>query len=197
MRRPSRPFLPPRPSVLGPVPVLGLALALAACGETVPVEEAGNRAGAGGHAEPAAMVAEAVPVRIGEAGASFAACNAAGTTRNLRAGETLPVKAAPFDSAASTGAIPAGARFFICSRSHDQKWFGVVFDESGTLAPACGVSAPVTRRQPYDGPCEAGWVASAFVKLISGVDSGSAEAAAEAAPAATPAEAPAEAPAGA
>lgn len=152
---------------------LTLSLALAGCGDPVPVEEVGNRAGTGeaaGYTEPTAMVTEAVPVRIGEAGASFAACNAAGTTRNLGAGESLPVRAAPFQTAAAAGALPAGSRFFICSRSHDQKWMGVVYDESGTLAQSCGVSAPVTARRPYDGPCKAGWVASAFVKLISGID---------------------------
>lgn len=150
---------------------LSLALALAGCGNPVPVDEVGNRAGAAaGYTEPTAMVTEAVPVRIGEAGASFAACNAAGTTRNLGAGETLPVRAAPFESAAASGSVPADSRFFICSRSHDQKWMGVVYDESGTLAQSCGVSTPVTARRPYDGPCKSGWVASAFVKLISGID---------------------------
>ena len=148
---------------------LAAALAAAACGDPVPVEDVGNREAAG-YTDPTPMVTEAVPVRIGEAGASFAACNAAGTTRNLGAGETLPVRAAPFETAAPSGAIPAGTRFFICSRSHDQKWMGVVYDGSGTLAQACGVSAPVTSRRAYDGPCEAGWVASAFVKLISGID---------------------------
>ena len=165
---------------------LSLALAAAACGEPVPVEDVGNRS-AGGYTEPTAMVTEAVPVRIGEAGASFAACTAAGATRNLSAGETLPVRAAPFQTAAAAGGLPAGSRFFICSRSHDQKWMGIVYDESGTLAPGCGVSAPVTARRPYEGPCQAGWVASAFVKLISGIDG---------APAANPPETAPAAPAG-
>ena len=148
---------------------LSLASALAGCGDPVPVEDVGNRSAAG-YTEPTAMVTEAVPVRIGEAGASFAACNAAGTTRNLGAGETLPVRAAPFQTAAAAGALPAGSRFFICSRSHDPKWMGVVYDESGALSPGCGVSVPVTERRPYEGPCKSGWVASAFVKLISGID---------------------------
>lgn len=164
-----------------------LALALAACGDPVPVEDVGNREAAG-YAEPNAMVTEKMPVRIGEAGASFAACNAAGTTRHLTQSESLPVRAAPFETAAASDAIPAGTRFFICSRSHDQKWFGVVFDEGGALSSACGVSTPVTSRRPYDGPCKAGWVSSAFVKLISGVDS---------APAAIPGESGGAAPAGA
>jgi hypothetical protein len=110
----------------------------------------------------------AVPVRIGELGASFAACSAAGTSRNVAAGQGLQVRAAPFETVAVSGAIPAGARFFVCTRSHDQRWFGVVYEESGALSPACGVSQPIAARRNYDGPCRSGWVSSAFVKVIAG-----------------------------
>lgn len=116
------------------------------------------------------MVAGARAVRIGELGPSFEACGAAGTTRNLRSGEALPVRTAPFDNSAEAGGVPAGARFFVCSRSHDQKWLGIVFDETGTLSERCGVSEPAARRQDYAGPCRSGWVQSAFVKLVAGTD---------------------------
>ncbi len=86
----------------------------------------------------------------------------------LKAGEALPVRSAPFEYAGETGSVASAAHFFICTRSHDQKWFGIVFDESGTLAERCGVSEPVTRRRDYDGPCRSGWVQSAFVKVIAG-----------------------------
>jgi hypothetical protein len=119
-------------------------------------------------ADPAPVTIDAVPVRVGELGPSFDACNAAGTTRNLGDGDGLTVRAAPFDAAAVIGAIPAGSRFFVCTRSHDQRWMGVVFHESGALDPSCGVSDPVTARRAYDGPCGAGWVASPFVKLVAG-----------------------------
>lgn len=115
---------------------------------------------------PAAI--EAVPVRIGELGPNFPACNAVGVTRNLSAGETLPVRAAPFEGAAQTGQVPAGSRFFICTRSHDQKWFGIVFADGGNGAD-CGVSAPVASRRNYEGRCGSGWVSSPFVKLIAGL----------------------------
>ncbi|HEY9554004.1 hypothetical protein [Allosphingosinicella sp.] len=118
--------------------------------------------------EPSPVTVDTVPVRIGELGASFNACNAAGTTRNLAEGGSLPVRAAPFDAAEETGAIPASARFFVCTRSHDQGWMGVVFHEGGTLDPSCGVSGPVTTARAYDGPCRSGWIASAFVKLVAG-----------------------------
>jgi hypothetical protein len=109
-----------------------------------------------------------VAVRVGEMGPSFAACSGAGTTRHIAAGKTLAVQEAPLDNAGETGAIPAGQRFFVCTRSHNQKWLGVVYDESGTLAERCGVSAPATNRRDYDGPCKSGWVASPFVRLVAG-----------------------------
>jgi len=147
--------------------VLLAILSLTACGEGVkddhfaqpPKVEA---------AEPAAVDPGLVPVRIGELGPSFAACNAAGTSRRLPAAEQLSVRAAPFEVARETGAVPAEARFFICSRSHDQRWLGIVYAAQGALDPACGVSRPVTARRVYDGPCRSGWVPSAFVKQIAG-----------------------------
>lgn len=148
-------------------PIILLCLILSACGEPATVAD---RAARDNEAAPEAAVVtpESRPVRIGELGANFRACSAAGTTRNLKAGEALPVRSSPFDNAGETGSVAGGARFFICSRSHDQKWFGIVFEEGGTLAERCGVSEPVTRRRDYDGPCRSGWVQSAFVKVIAG-----------------------------
>lgn len=148
-------------------PTILLCLALAACGEPATVA---NRSAQDNEAAPEAAVVtpESRAVRIGELGANFRACGAAGTSRNLKAGEALSVRSSPFDNAGETGSVADGARFFICTRSHDQKWFGIVFDEGGTLAERCGVSEPVTRRRDYDGPCRSGWVQSAFVKVIAG-----------------------------
>lgn len=148
-------------------PIVLLCLALSACGEPATVAD---RAARDNEAAPEADVVTPVsrPVRIGELGPNFRACSAAGTTRNLKAGEALPVRSAPFDNAGESGSVAGEARFFICTRSHDQKWFGIVFDEGGSLAGRCGVSEPVTRRRDYDGPCRSGWVQSAFVKVIAG-----------------------------
>ncbi len=144
-------------------------LFLAGCGEAVKDDHFANDVREA-RSEPVTAQPPAVPVRIGELGPNFNACNAAGTSRHLdaAAGERLQVRAAPFDTAAETGAIPAGARFFICARSHDQRWLGVVYDEAGALSPACGVSRPVTSRRGYEGPCRSGWISSAFVRQIAG-----------------------------
>jgi hypothetical protein len=160
------PPLPLRAALLLP-----LALAVDGCGESVKDDHFAkdlreDREGEATARTPAA--ADALPVRIGELGPSFAACNGAGTPRNLAAGETLPVRSAPFDHAAQTGSIAAASRFFVCTRSHDQRWLGVVYDEAGALDPRCGVAAPVTSRRAYEGPCRSGWAPAASVKLVAG-----------------------------
>ena len=147
------------------------SLALSACGEPVRDDHYSNPAQQGPAPAPAAApVQQQLPVRIGELGANFDACAAAGTTRQVNAGSTLPVRAAPVEDAAETGAIAAGQRFFICARSHNQKWLGVVYEPGGTLAESCGVSSPVTSRRAYDGPCRSGWVPSAFVRSVAGAE---------------------------
>ena len=114
------------------------------------------------------------PVRIGELGPSFAACNAQGEVRERAVEEAIVVRAAPFEPAQQTGQLPPGSTFFICSRSLDQRWLGVVYDRSGRANRACGVSAPVPARRDYQGPCESGWVPQAQVRLVApaGSDTG-------------------------
>ncbi|HWH18154.1 MAG TPA: hypothetical protein VNT77_07460 [Allosphingosinicella sp.] len=145
-----------------------LLLTLAACGEAVKQDHFANQATEEA-AEAPAMSPGEFPVRIGELGPNFPACSAAGTTRNVDAGETLAVRAAPFDNAEETGRIASGSRFLICNRSHDQKWFGIVYDEAEN-ARRCGVSAPVTSARAYEGPCRSGWVLSALVKLTASAE---------------------------
>jgi hypothetical protein len=148
--------------------LLILGLCLAACGSPVPDGNAAIDQKAA--SDPDTVTPGIVPVRVGDMGPNFQACSAAGTTRHVEAGQSLPVRAAPFDNAAQTGAVPAGARFFVCTRSLDQKWFGIVYDKGGALAPACGVSEPANSKHDYGGPCASGWIQSVYVKLIAGDD---------------------------
>lgn len=110
-----------------------------------------------------------MPVRIGEQGPNFAACNARGAVRDRAGTDAVPVRAAPFEANEEIDYLPAGAEFFICARTQDQRWFGVVYDSGGEAAARCGVSAPVPQRRAYPGPCASGWVPSARVRLVSGV----------------------------
>jgi hypothetical protein len=142
--------------------------ALVGCGEAVQDNHFADDVREDRQATPA-VTSAAVPVRVGDLGPNFPACNAAGVTRHLAAGETLPARSAPFETAAETGRIPAGGRFFICSRSLDQKWFGVVYDNGGDVA-RCGVLEPVASRRGYDGPCGSGWVAAPYVKFVARAD---------------------------
>lgn len=157
-------------AILGPA--LAAAAALSGCGERAP------DAASQGSTTPPYVRAEAedpllgetvTPVRVGELGANFAACNARGTTRDRVAGGALPVRAAPFEQGQAIDELAQGSEFFICSRSHDQRWFGIVYDEGGRAAERCGVSEPVPARRTYHGPCAAGWVPSSRVRLFSGV----------------------------
>jgi hypothetical protein len=154
-----------------PVLLLLLALATSGCGERAPpdLNAQGSTTPPIDRAESEPLLSETViPVRVGEQGPNFAACNARGATRD-RAGLEVPVRAAPFDQAQEIDRLERGSGFFICSRTHDQRWFGIVYDEAGEAAERCGVSAPVTSRRAYPGPCAAGWVPSLSVRLVSGI----------------------------
>ena len=119
-------------------------------------------------------------VTIGEDGPSLDACGTNGQVAGRGHGRTLLLRAAPFTGAAARGELANGARLFICTRSVDQKWLGVVVAPPPELSPDgppnavslpsvdCGVSSPVESRRPYDGPCDSGWVTASFVRLIAG-----------------------------
>lgn len=146
---------------LAPLLVALLLIALAACGERE-APDGGPVAPAPTRARVEAPVS-ATPVRVGDAGPAFRACQSAGTPRG---DAPLSVRAGPFDAASVAGAVAPGGRFFVCARSIDQSWLGVVYDPAGALSPGCGVSAPLPEGRDYAGPCRSGWVASAAVRTV-------------------------------
>jgi hypothetical protein len=146
--------------------LLFLPLLVAGCGEPVADNHFARQPESNAAAPSAAPASPVAAVRVGELGPNFAACPSAGTSRHVAAGGQLAMRQAPFDNAAEAGGVPVGARFFVCTRSHDQKWLGIVVHDSGRLDQSCGVSAPLASRRAYDGPCRSGWVSSAFVRLV-------------------------------
>jgi hypothetical protein len=172
-----------------------LAAALGACDvPATPPSGQGSTTPAYQRAEQRALDPGTVPVRVGELGPSFPACYAIARFRDrvVADEEPVPVRAAPFEQARETARIPADGQFFICTRSHDQRWFAVVWDAAGGASRSCGVSHPASSRRDYDGPCRSGWLSSAVVRLESGIRHADAPPANAAAPAAAPPSVPAE-----
>ena len=157
--------------------VPALMLVLAACSQSNDVyEELPNSSLAGAPREvvPDSRIESTLarPVTIGEDGPRLDACGVMGQVTRA-GGNGLALRAAPFAEAKSVATLAEGARLHVCTRSIDQKWLGVVVRPTpaeGDSAPPldCGVSAPVDRKQAYEGPCASGWVASAYVRLIAG-----------------------------
>jgi len=156
---------------------IALIFLLAACSDSREVlDELPNSSLAGA---PRADVSEsrmdapvARAVTIGEDGPRLDACGGMGQVLRTGAGGQ-PLRAAPFGDAKVLATLNEGDRAYICTRSLDQKWLGVVLApplvaDNGAQAPDCGVSSPVDCKQPYVGPCVSGWVASAYVRLIAG-----------------------------
>ena len=156
-----------------------LCLATTACSESTKVsddlrESSADLENPTGRTERVEADPTAKPVRIGEGGPRFDACQSVGEVGRHDNG-ALPVLSAPFDAAEKTDSLAAGQRVYICTRSIDQQWFGIVYDKAPAVeegAPAgsgdCGVSSPVRAKRNYDGPCASGWVESIYVVLVAG-----------------------------
>lgn len=155
-----------------------LCLATTACSESTEVSDDLPDSSAyldnpTGRSERVMTGPSAKPVRIGEGGPRFAACQSVGEVGRHVSG-ALPVLSAPFDSAEKIDNLSAGQTVYVCTRSHDQQWFGIVYDKQSGAAAAeggsvdCGVSSPVRAKRNYEGPCKSGWVESLFVVLVAG-----------------------------
>ena len=160
-----------------------LCLAATGCSESTKVsddlaESSANLENPTGRTERVEADPSAKPVRIGEGGPRFDACQSVGEVGRHDSG-ALPVLSAPFDAGAKKDSLSQGQRVYICTRSIDQQWFGIVYDKAadpvagdgatpGRSPADCGVSSPVRTKRNYDGPCESGWVESIYVVLVAG-----------------------------
>jgi hypothetical protein len=149
-----------------------LAAAAAACDPHQPAPSQGSTTPAYERvAEDSTLDPGERPVTIGELGPNFPACYAMARFRDrvVTEDEAIAVRSAPSEQARETARLPASGQFFICTRSHDQRWFAVVWHEAEGASRSCGVSQPVTSRRDYEGPCNSGWIPSAVVRLESGI----------------------------
>lgn len=153
-----------------------LCLATTACSESTKVsddlaESSDYQENPTGRTERVEAGPTAKPVRIGEGGPRFDACQSVGQVGDHVRG-SLPVHNAPFDAAEKIDSLSPGQQVYICTRSIDQQWFGIVYDkpsDPANSAPVdCGVSSPVRAKRNYDGPCKSGWVESTYVVLVAG-----------------------------
>ena len=143
---------------------------IAACNAATPISD-DDDAQDSYHSEAERLVPDAQPVQIGEGGSRFEACSARGTVVDVPPGSSLPIRIAPFSSAAEAGSLTNGQRLFVCTRSIDQRWLGVVVmppTAEGAPADDCGLSVRVESTRGYDGSCKSGWVSSALVRLFAG-----------------------------
>ncbi|WP_033922709.1 hypothetical protein [Sphingomonas sp. 37zxx] len=105
-------------------------------------------------------------VRIGEGGPGFPACQSRATVTTVEPGATtLTLRSAPFAEAASVVRLGAGIGMYVCTRTLDQRWLGVVVPPLSDPDADCGVRGRVERPRGYDGPCISGWIIANGVRL--------------------------------
>lgn len=141
---------------------LALGLLLTACSPTTAPDNAADLY----QADTATLTPGVQVVRVGEGGPAYPACTGTGTVVNLSpAGETyLALRAAPFAEADEVARLGEGAKLFLCTRSLDQRWQGVVVPPADAPANDCGVTTALAGARPYAGPCKSGWVLTGFVR---------------------------------
>ena len=108
-----------------------------------------------------------VPVMAG-AEAEFDACPSTGTIVGLdpQGDGFLSVRSGPGGSKyREIDRVYNGMQVFICE--YKGPWLGVVYSSSGET-DSCNVSTNWSRRMPYTGPCEYGWIHSRYVGDIAG-----------------------------
>lgn len=115
----------------------------------------------------AAMIVHAggaVPVMVGGV-AELDACGGFGEVRGLnpRGDSFLAVRAGPGSKYPMIDRLYNGNQVYFCDKHGE--WIGIVYGEP---AKDCGVSSPLPRRQPYQGPCQSGWAHRNWLVLIAG-----------------------------
>lgn len=108
------------------------------------------------------------PVRIGTAAADLDACLSQGEVTGLNPGgdNFLTVRAGPGRDARDIGRLGPGHIVNVCEEH--EGWLGIVFGASRSLDEDCGVGSAIPRPRDYDGPCQSGWVAARYIRIVAG-----------------------------
>ena len=138
---------------------LGRNLTYLAAGRLVRVSagECAQRGGSWNGRGPGKLAA-AGPLGVTVGGDAAAAACPAQASVWLR-GSTLAVRAGPGTSFERIDRLDHGTRVFVCDRSGDAGWVGIVYG-----AADCGLSAPITPPRTYQGACRSGWVRSSYLR---------------------------------
>ena len=125
----------------------------------VPVAECKQRGGTWKGGGPGAHAGAHTPlaVTVGVDG-SGPACPLQATVSGLRSG-SLAVRAGPGGNFERIDRLHNGARVFLCDRSGDAGWAGIVYGSGD-----CGLAAPITPPRSYQGACRSGWVRSNYLR---------------------------------
>jgi hypothetical protein len=86
--------------------------------------------------------------------------DACGGMAKVKAGRTATVRDAPNAAAREVERLPAGTTLHLCDDGTGDAagWAGVVYDRSGEVSEACGVSSPSASRVPVPAACRSGWI---------------------------------------
>lgn len=105
---------------------------------------------------------------IGLEGAAHDACSGIGRVQglDLTHGEELKVYEAPNHDSKAVDTLGLARLVWLCEA--DTVWQGIVYAGPESDLGDCRVSSPVTRPEPYDGPCRYGWVEARYLQLIAG-----------------------------
>ena len=109
----------------------------------------------------------AVPVQVGGS-EEWDACGSTGRVRGLKADGDgfLAVRAGPGADYAMLDKLGNGRLVYLCGSRG--RWTAVVYAPPGADASACGVSWAIAEVEVYRGPCESGWVNTAWIEVVAG-----------------------------
>ena len=106
-----------------------------------------------------------VPVLVGGSEGDEGCAGTATVT--IREGSILNLRSGPSTADPVLAQLPLGQVVSICQRGPGG-WAGVVVHGSTVGARDCAMSDAGSQPKPYAGPCNSGWVAKRFLRIMAG-----------------------------